>query len=451
MAARYSQYIKLTHFVGDLFILNLTNVAANYFKFKDVNVFESPKHFFIILINLVWLALVIFIRPYQISRVTQVIRVVRTQSYLIGLHFLFISSFYFFANKIGYSKEYILAFYVFLLVFSVLSKSVFVILIRRFRRKGFNYKKIVIVGFGKLSSELGMFINDHPEYGYKLLGYFGDKENGVELLGNYNDVEPYALKEDIDEIYCCVPVTDNTITGRLVDFGEENLITVKLLTDFREFSFKRMELERYGDFPVINLTSSPLDDGVNKLVKRAFDLAISLFVLVFILSWLTPILALLIKLDSKGKVFFRQERTGIRNTAFICYKFRTMTNGTEPLRATRIGLVLRNLGLDELPQFYNVLIGDMSVVGPRPHMLAHTEEFRTQTDKFMARHAIKPGITGLAQTKGYRGEIKSTKFMQNRVALDRFYIENWSLFLDIKIMLMTVKGVFQEPEISSIN
>jgi len=323
-------------------------------------------------------------------------------------------------------------------------------MVRRFRRRGFNFKKIIIVGYSKLSKELGTFINDHPEYGYKIMGYFGDEKSGVKLEGDYDDVEDYALREQVDEIYCCVPVADHQVTSKLVNFGEENLISVKLIADFREFSFKQLELERYGDFPVINISSSPLDDVGNKGIKRIFDLAVSLIVIVFILSWLTPLLAMIIKLDSKGTVFFNQKRTGHRNKTFMCYKFRTMTNGNgkEAGQVTKVGAILRRFGIDEIPQFYNVLIGDMSVVGPRPHMLEHTEEYKGQAEKFMARHSIKPGITGLAQTKGYKGEIKSRDFMQNRVALDRFYIENWSLYFDIKIMLLTVREVLSEKQIS---
>ena len=449
MAARYSQYIKLTHFIGDLLILNVANLFANYLKFKNFDIFESPKHYYIILINVIWLILILVNRPYQISRVTQVIKVIRSQAYLIGLHFLFISSFYFFANKLGYSKEYILTFYSLLLMLSVISKTVFVVVVRRFRRRGFNFKKIVIVGYSKLSRELGTFINEHPEYGYKIMGYFGNESNGEELSGGFSDVKQYVLDQQVDEIYCCVPVADHTITSQLVDFGEENLISVKLITDFREFSFKRMELERYGDFSVINITSSPLDDLTNKAVKRIFDIAVSFVVVFFILSWLTPLLALIIKIESKGTVFFKQSRTGLRNKTFTCYKYRTMTNGQEnkPGTVTKFGEIMRRLGIDELPQFFNVLIGDMSVVGPRPHMLEHTEEYKNLAQKFMARHSIKPGITGLAQARGYKGEIKSQSFMKNRVVLDRFYIENWSLFFDIKIMLLTISEILFEKQI----
>ncbi|RLD21721.1 MAG: hypothetical protein DRI54_08935, partial [Bacteroidetes bacterium] len=171
----------------------------------------------------------------------------------------------------------------------------------------------------------------------------------------------------------------------------------------------------------------------------------------FILSWLYPLLFVIIKVNSKGPVLFKQMRTGMNNEPFVCYKFRTMEEnkqadvqqaiGNDP-RVTKIGRFMRRTSIDELPQFINVLFGEMSVVGPRPHMLKHTEEYSKEVGKFMQRHAIKPGITGLAQAKGFRGEIKNLNLLKSRVKLDRFYVENWSLNLDLKIIFMTFRSVF---------
>src|SRR5690606_28880930 len=193
---------------------------------------------------------------------------------------------------------------------------------------------------------------------------------------------------------------------KLIDFGEANLIKVKLIADFRGFSVKGLELERYDLIPVLNVNPIPLDDYKNRLVKMAFDLAVSTFIVILFLSWAMPLIALIIKLDSKGPVFFRQKRTGKDKKEFWCYKFRSMrVNDDSDLqqaqrndsRITKIGAFLRKTSLDELPQFFNVFLGNMSVVGPRPHMLKHTEEYSKVVEKFMSRHFVKPGITGLAQ------------------------------------------------------
>jgi putative colanic acid biosynthesis UDP-glucose lipid carrier transferase len=190
-----------------------------------------------------------------------------------------------------------------------------------------------------------------------------------------------------------------------------------------------------------------LDKEVNKRLKRVFDVVFSLIIIVCLLSWLTPLIAILILLESKGPIFFKQKRNGLNYEEFYCYKFRSMhlnpiadleqVQKNDP-RITRVGKFIRKTSIDELPQFFNVLLGDMSVVGPRPHMVSHTEMYAKSVDKFMVRHFIKPGITGLAQTNGFRGEVETEKDIINRVKYDIFYLENWSLLLDIKIIFATV-------------
>jgi len=179
----------------------------------------------------------------------------------------------------------------------------------------------------------------------------------------------------------------------------------------------------------------------------------SSFIILAVFSWLLPILAIIIKLTSKGPVFFKQKRTGLGNREFICWKFRSMTVNDNSdtvqatkgdIRITKVGHFLRRSSLDEFPQFINVLKGEMSIVGPRPHMLKHTEEYSQLIGNFMNRHAIKPGITGLAQVKGYRGEIDDSHLLTNRVRLDRFYVNNWSLYMDLKIVFFTIFGVFKD-------
>lgn len=198
-----------------------------------------------------------------------------------------------------------------------------------------------------------------------------------------------------------------------------------------------------------------MDEPFNKFIKRGFDIILSLLVIIGVLSWLTPLLGLFIKLESKGPVFFKQKRNGLDYKEFYCYKFRSMkpnpmadlhqiSKGDE--RVTRVGRIIRKTSMDELPQFINVLKGDMSVVGPRPHMVSHTHMYAERIDKFMVRHFIKPGITGLAQVSGFRGEVESESDIINRVKYDIFYLENWSLFLDIKIVFQTIYNAIRGEE-----
>jgi exopolysaccharide biosynthesis polyprenyl glycosylphosphotransferase len=195
--------------------------------------------------------------------------------------------------------------------------------------------------------------------------------------------------------------------------------------------------------------AEPLENLLNRAIKRCFDIVFSVFIILFVFSWLFPILAILIKLESRGPVFFTQVRSGHNNNPFKCYKFRSMyVNGDadkrqatrNDSRVTKIGAFIRRTSLDELPQFFNVLIGNMSVVGPRPHMLNHTQEYSELIDMFMVRHFLKPGITGQAQVKGFRGETKTVEDMNQRVEADLWYLENWSFLLDLKIIFLTVRN-----------
>jgi putative colanic acid biosynthesis UDP-glucose lipid carrier transferase len=204
-------------------------------------------------------------------------------------------------------------------------------------------------------------------------------------------------------------------------------------------------------FPVLTMQKTVLHDPTTKVFKRLFDIVFSLIIIVFILFWFVPLLSLLIKLESKGPVFFKQGRPGLDEKEFFCFKFRSMKlNGTtekeasknDP-RVTKMGRFMRKTSIDELPQFVNVLIGDMSVVGPRPHLWSQNKSYGNKIKKYMVRHYVKPGITGLAQVKGFRGEIESDDDMKNRIKLDVFYIENWSLILDLKIIVQTVLNILK--------
>lgn len=315
---------------------------------------------------------------------------------------------------------------------------------------GGNYRKTAILGASTKTLALESFFNNNPEYGYVHVKTFNAeelKDNGID------DCFKQILKESIDEIYCSISELTNDQISRIVDFADNNLKILKFLPDNKEIYAKKLKYEYYDYIPILSLRNIPLEDSFNMVVKRIFDIIFASFVIIFILSWLTPIIAILIKIESKGPVFFKQSRNGFNYKEFDCYKFRSMTpnkdahlyqatRGDE--RITKIGKFIRKTSIDELPQFFNVLFGDMSVVGPRPHMVSHTNIYAKKIDKFMVRHFVKPGITGLAQVSGFRGEIESDKDIIGRVKYDIFYIENWSLLLDLKIITQTfinaVKG-----------
>ena len=281
------------------------------------------------------------------------------------------------------------------------------------------------------------------DFGYRLKAQFNVSDPDFTLEKCF----AYVIDNDIDEIYFSVAELSNHQINLLIDFADNNLRELKFIPDNRDVFSKKLKYEYYDYTPILSIRSIPLKEPINTFLKRLFDILFSVFIIVFILSWLTPILAILIKLESKGPVFFKQPRNGFNYKEFNCYKFRSMTPNSDAhsnqatkgdLRITKMGRFLRKTSIDELPQFFNVLFGDMSVVGPRPHMVSHTSAFGKRIDKFMVRHFVKPGITGLAQISGFRGEIETDKDIIGRVKYDIFYIENWSLLLDLKIIIKTL-------------
>jgi putative colanic acid biosynthesis UDP-glucose lipid carrier transferase len=318
--------------------------------------------------------------------------------------------------------------------------------LRKYRASGNNYQNAIIVGKGSTSPRLVDVLRIRKDFGINFLGYFDDQADCEQTKGAIEDIFEKVPKMDVDLIYIHEKLEASQVK-RVIDFADENYIKVKMIPGTSLQLEKSLSFSRYGDFFVINVNDIPLDHPLNSVAKRVFDLAFASFVTVFILSWLIPLVGLLIKLESRGPVFFIQKRNGLNNKVFNCLKFRSMTPNDyadshqatkgDP-RVTRIGAFLRNTSLDEMPQFLNVLMGSMSIVGPRPHTLPMNDTFRTQIERYNSRHKIKPGITGLAQVRGYRGEIENSFQIRSRVRLDYFYINNWSFLLDLEIMVKTV-------------
>ena len=453
MRYRYSKYLNALIFIGDVLLLNASYLLTYYILHHSIGVFSEQLKL-LLFSNTSWALLAIIGRNYVISRISTISMIIRQVIRFSLVHLLALTALVFFNNSFSYSRELIILNYAFFPVFLILWRAIFIYIIRIYRKYGFNYRNVVIVGYGDVSYELNKFFRLHPEFGYKFLGYFDENPITGRSIA-LSELENYVEENKVDEIYCCLPYVKYSKIQNLIDFGERNLIKVKLIADFRGFINKGIEMEAYDGIPVMNVTSFPLDIRKNQFIKRSFDIAFSSLVILLIFSWLFPVLAILIKLDSRGPVFFKQKRTGKKNGAFWCWKFRTMIVNDEAdnkqacqndERVTRLGRILRKTSLDELPQFINVFLGNMSVVGPRPHMLNHTKEYSKKVEKFMVRHFVKPGITGLAQTRGYRGETVNVVSMKNRVKLDRFYIQNWSLLLDIKIIILTMTSLLKEDK-----
>ena len=309
-------------------------------------------------------------------------------------------------------------------------------------RLGGNLRNVIVIGKNEKTRQLINIFNTRHEFGYKFKKQFCANDANFSLEECFS----FIKENNIDEIYSSVAELSNKQINKLIDFADNNLRELKFIPDNKDIYSKKLKYEYYGYIPILTLRNIPLGDPINKFTKRLLDILFSSAVIIFLLSWLTPIVAILIKFESKGPVFFKQSRNGFNYKEFDCYKFRSMTPNKDAhlyqatrgdQRVTKVGKFIRKTSIDELPQFYNVLFGDMSIVGPRPHMVSHTNMYAKRIDKFMVRHFVKPGITGLAQTSGFRGEVETDKDIIGRVKYDIFYIENWSLLLDLKIIFQT--------------
>lgn len=374
----------------------------------------------------------------------------RSGVYVLLGHMLLVFAYYVFEQDYRYSRELLLLMYSSMFALTLFYKFAFHRALKYARTKGWNYRNVMIVTHADNPVQLQDFLQAHSEYGYRIskVVYIDDTKSKAD----HEELKDFCLKNGVHEIFYSMSLVNYNTLAELMNFAEENLIKMRLIADFKWVTFRDLELERFGEIPVMKVHTSPLDEWDKQLIKRIFDIVFSLFVIVGLLSWLLPLLAIYIKIDSKGPAFFRQRRTGRDNKTFWCYKLRTMyvNDESDTLQArpnderiTKIGKFLRNSSLDELPQFFNVLLGDMSVVGPRPHMLKHTQDFSAEVSKFMSRHKIKPGITGLAQSKGYRGDTAELEKKKNRVKLDLFYMNNWSFYFDLVIIVNTAWSILK--------
>jgi putative colanic acid biosynthesis UDP-glucose lipid carrier transferase len=329
-------------------------------------------------------------------------------------------------------------------------KLIFLTIRKSDRASLIDTRAVIIIGGGRIGTDLYSFFKQNPERGYSLIGFFDDDPKTVSdnhlYLGGTDDCISYVLNNKVDEIFCTLPSSEAQTIERLMLDADKNLIRFKFIPEYYDYAKKPTFIQSFGHIPVISVRPEPLENMLNRFIKRLFDVTFSLFIILFVFSWLFPILAILIKLESRGPIFFVQERSGRDNKPFKCYKFRSMRVNKDSdkkqatrgdARITKTGAFIRKTSLDELPQFFNVILGNMSVVGPRPHMISHTQQYSQLIDTFMVRHFLKPGITGWAQIKGLRGETQTTQAMLERVEADVWYLENWSFLLDLKIVFLT--------------
>ena len=457
MYKNHDYLLSLYYRIADTVVLNIAFGLGVYLRFYSVSSFEFQSQPSFDLIKSNYIGLLLFInvswffisnsqKIYNLQHFTSKNRYVFAVVSAIVLQLLITVAF----NgliKTFYSRIFLLYTYISFSVFLFIGRRLISFVYLKRLKKAKSQNAIVLIGTKAQLSEVKEFLgNNISTETQKLIEL---EPAGIQLqeLQKINSVSP------ISELYVSLSGYYENEVEELSLFCDNHFIRLRLVFNWKKVSSQNINVVNFSQTNILKLSLTPLDDQYNALLKRGFDLVFSLLVTVLLFSWLFPIIAIAVKLSSPGPVFFKQKRSGINNKGFNCYKFRSMRQNSEAdskqatqndPRITKVGAFLRKTSLDELPQFINVIKGQMSIVGPRPHMLKHTEEYSNLVGNFMNRHAIKPGITGLAQIKGFRGEIDDFALLQNRVRLDRFYVNNWTLFFDVKIVFLTIFTMFKD-------
>jgi putative colanic acid biosynthesis UDP-glucose lipid carrier transferase len=369
---------------------------------------------------------------------------------------LIVTIIFIFLAKENLFTRYFIVYYFFLLVILINFRVIIFRKILKFLRgKGKNIRNLVIIGEGDLAQNFQEMILSNPDFGYSFMGFVsgsnGTNQNSIEELVTNLEKTFSTLK--VDEAVIAISEVSRLSLETIIKVCDKNAVKVHIIPDYHNLVSKRFQLSSFGGFPIITARREPLNEVQWRFVKRIFDIFFSLLVIIFILSWLYLLILISIFLFDRGPVFFIQDRLGTKNKKFRCLKFRTMkykkvqVDEFKPVvendsRITGVGKLLRKYNLDELPQFINVLVGDMSVVGPRPHAISYNNLYSKIVDEIRLRQNVKPGITGWAQIHGLRGDVtdeeENNKRTKQRIDYDLWYIENWSFWLDVQIIFQTV-------------
>lgn len=444
MYKNYQFFLGQYYRLADLAALNISFIVSILAGVFPSLKFQLGIVAILIFLNILWLLIASFQNIYNLNAFSSKNRYFLGVLFAILIQFSLIFAF----NDLVLAVTKPISIYIAHAIFAVFvlfSRFVVFQFYRKYlKQKG---KKTCIVAAGKseVVNEIEEYLDNNIATKYIKVIKVSNIKNLTERLNTI------AKEHNIFELFIPISSYSEESIESISTYCENNFIRLRLVFDWNKLGSKKINVKQLSQTTVLYMAATPLDDPYKALVKRTFDVVVSSLALVFIFSWLFPIIAIAVKLNSKGPIFFKQKRSGLNNNEFYCYKFRSMyinkqadthqaTEG-DP-RITKVGNFLRNTSLDELPQFINVLKGEMSIVGPRPHMLKHTEKYSELVGNFMERHSIKPGITGLAQVKGYRGEIDDFYLLQNRVSFDRFYVNNWTIFLDIKTVLKTLLAIF---------
>jgi putative colanic acid biosynthesis UDP-glucose lipid carrier transferase len=459
MLVYFIKHLSRILLIGDYIIINLFFILGNlcFFDSEDMGFSQDDKAH-IILLNISWFAITVITKPYKRLQIRESSlhfnALTKSLILLIASSYIYLSLL--FSVQIDY-KYFILYFLLIGLCMTFMRLILFL-----YRKK--NRIKLVrtlystntiLIGENKLSKSI--LSNNHLRRSMGIRGVYSQISIGHKhrYLGDLEKLFLDLENVKINNIIFCDDEIELSIYKKILDIAEQKMIRIYMVPDFKYNNIGACYFDVIYGTPFLKMIKEPLSDPKKQIIKRTFDIIFSLLVIIFLLSWLIPIVALIIRLESNDSVFFKQKRSGLNNEHFYCIKFRSMTANNKAdlqtatkndARVTKFGRFMRKTSIDELPQFLNVFKGQMSVVGPRPHMISQTEIYSKITKTYMTRHIVKPGITGWAQVMGSRGEIFTHKDMERRVEKDIWYIQNWSFFLDIKIIFLTFYNILKGDE-----
>ncbi len=459
---RISRYFKLLFVIVDVILLNLATVFSSIARFGSLDkLLTKEEQAISLLANFVWIALLLQSDSNRSIRVEPIESILWRTIKKISIHAALISIAIVYLKYADISRLRMVYFYVIFFSLLMITRYLSMKLLKYVRSKGYNFKTFIIVGANESGEKIRKVLAKDLTYGYKFLGFFDEKQNETFvdpslIIGQFENVKKFSIENKIDEMYVALHIDNIDIINELIEICEQNMIRIKFIPDFQLYTkASKVEVTFYENTPVLMFRLEPMEFASNRLLKKVFDIVFSGLVILLVFPWLFPIIMIIIKLESPGPIFFKQERAGRDNRSFMCLKFRSMyVNGLAhnkqaekgDSRITKFGAFIRKTSIDELPQFFNVFWGDMSVVGPRPHMVNLAKEYSDLISNYLVRQYAKPGITGWAQVNGFRGETKVLSDMENRVEYDIWYIENWSFLLDIKIVVKTIINIIKGEE-----
>jgi exopolysaccharide biosynthesis polyprenyl glycosylphosphotransferase len=435
MESREIRLAEFVFFIVDAVLLMSSFLVWALFRFGNLAV-ENRLYFdqYLILFSLVfflWFGLSIFLKTHQLDVGVEIRKVLSSFYRLVFAKLSLIAIIVLtLKTSVYYSRIFLFLFFMTYLISGTILRFIWIRLSRIYYRNTDSVKTIITVGKGKRWNRLSAELNRHPEYGYQI----------IHQLESLKDLDTEL--QEFDELWV---LPEDMISAKSV--ADKLGIRLRLVPDLGSLGANRTRLVSFGNIPIIEIRPEPLSFFLSSFIKRSLDIILSLIGMIFILTWLTPIVGALIKVNSRGSIFYSQKRIGSDGHKFRIWKYRSMYSNSDQNtqaekiddRITLIGRFLRRFHLDELPQLWNVFIGDMSLVGPRPHMISDHSEYARAINNYGIRHWVKPGITGLAQARGLSGS-KDIDLMNQRIQADIYYIENWSFLLDLKIILSTLLG-----------